>query len=122
MDYLEDIQIRTVIRKLKAHFARYGIPHTLYSVNGAQHTAEEFKTFSTKLKFKRKTSFPGHPQSNGKAESPVKTHGKGKKKDSTQSLYGFVEPSQYHQTNTEIHMNVFLFLFFILFCFYYKEK
>uniref|UniRef100_A0A4W5KKQ3 Integrase catalytic domain-containing protein n=1 Tax=Hucho hucho TaxID=62062 RepID=A0A4W5KKQ3_9TELE len=51
---------KTVIRKLKTHFARYGIPDILYSDNGPQYSSDEFRSFR-------------YPQSNGKVESAVKT-------------------------------------------------
>ncbi|XP_059586308.1 uncharacterized protein LOC109285591 [Alligator mississippiensis] len=73
VDYLEDTQARTVIRKLNAHFAWHGIPDILFSDNGPQYTSREFKQFCTKWKFQHKTLSPGYPQSNGKAESVVKT-------------------------------------------------
>lgn len=49
VDYLKNTQKRTVIRKLKAHTAIYGIPSTLWSHNGAQYRAKKFKIFSTRL-------------------------------------------------------------------------
>lgn len=62
----------TVIRKLKAHFARQGVPYRLFSDNGPQHTPQEFRCFSQLWEFEHKTSSPGYPQSNGEAESAVK--------------------------------------------------
>lgn len=59
--------------KLKAHFARYGIPNTVVSDNGPQYSSQEFQRFSQLWEFDHKTSSPGYPQSNGKAESAVKT-------------------------------------------------
>ena len=63
----------TVIRKLKAHFARQGIPDVVISDNGPQSSSREFKKFSQNWEFTHITSSPGYPQSNGKAESAVKT-------------------------------------------------
>jgi len=62
-----------VINKLKAHFARQGIPDIVFSDNGPQYTSKEFQQFSRLWEFQHKTSSPAHPQSNGKAESAVKT-------------------------------------------------
>ncbi|KAI4887128.1 hypothetical protein NFI96_019030, partial [Prochilodus magdalenae] len=72
IDYLSDTKSTTVIRKLKAHFARQGIPDIVISDNGPQYTSQEFQRFSERWEFLHKTSSPGHPQSNGKAESAVK--------------------------------------------------
>lgn len=73
VDYLPDTKSNTVIRKLKAHFARQGIPDTVISDNGPQYASLEFQRFSQKWGFEHRTSSPGYPQSNGKAESAVKT-------------------------------------------------
>lgn len=73
IDYLPDTKSTTVIRKLKAHFARQGIPDIVVSDNGPQYTSGEFLRFSRLWGFQHKTSSPGYPQSNGKAESAVKT-------------------------------------------------
>jgi len=63
----------TVIRKLKAHFARYGIPETVVSDNGPQYSATEFAKFAREFDFENVTSSPVHAQANGKAESAVKS-------------------------------------------------
>lgn len=73
IDFLPDTKSTTVIKKLKAHFARYGIPSTVVSDNGPQYSSQEFRRFSQLWEFEHKTSSPGYPQSNGKAESAVKT-------------------------------------------------
>uniref|UniRef100_A0A1A7XSP3 Gypsy retrotransposon integrase-like protein 1 n=1 Tax=Iconisemion striatum TaxID=60296 RepID=A0A1A7XSP3_9TELE len=73
IDFLPDTKSSTVIRKLKAHFARQGIPDIVFSDNGPQYSSTEFANFSRKWDFKHMTSSPGYPQSNGKAESAVKT-------------------------------------------------
>ncbi|XP_028809432.1 uncharacterized protein K02A2.6-like isoform X2 [Denticeps clupeoides] len=73
LDYLPDTKSTTVIQKLKAHFARHGIPDVVVSDNGPQYASEDFKKFSRQWEFKHKTSSPGYPQSNGMAESAVKT-------------------------------------------------
>ena len=72
VDALPDTTLHTVINKLKAHFARYGIPDVCISDNGPQFSLEEFKAFGLKWQFENKTSSPGYPQSNGKAEQAVK--------------------------------------------------
>lgn len=73
VDYLPDTKSNTVIRKLKAHFARQGIPDVLISDNGPQYTSQEFRQFGRKWEFEHRTCSPGYAQSNGKAKSAVKT-------------------------------------------------
>ena len=69
----QDTSAKTVIRKLKAHFARYGCPETVVSDNGPQYASAEFATFSKEWDFEHTPSSPGNSQSNGQAESAVKT-------------------------------------------------
>ena len=64
---------KAVIQKLKAHFSHYGSPETLISDNGPQFASAEFAQFSKTWDFEHRTSSPEHPQSNGMAESAVKT-------------------------------------------------
>ena len=73
IDRLYDTSSKTVISKLKQHFARWGIPETVISDNGPQYSSEQFKNFSRLWDFKHKTSSPGHAQSNGKVENAVKS-------------------------------------------------
>ena len=65
IDLLNEMSSTTVIRKLKAHIARYGIQDTVISDNGSQFSAKQFKTFLTSWQFKHVTSSPGYAQSNG---------------------------------------------------------
>ena len=46
IDLLPNTESITVVRKLKAHFARYGILDILMSGNGPQYTAQIIKRFS----------------------------------------------------------------------------
>ena len=62
-----------VISKLKQHFARHGIPDKVISDNGPQFDSDEFRRFAREWEFEHVTSSPGHAQSNGLAESAVKT-------------------------------------------------
>ena len=73
VDRLENTKSSTVIRKLKAHFARYGSPCTVISDNGPQFTSSNFEEFAKLFDFEHITSSPYHSKSNGKAESAVKT-------------------------------------------------
>uniref|UniRef100_A0AAQ4NZT5 Gypsy retrotransposon integrase-like protein 1 n=1 Tax=Gasterosteus aculeatus aculeatus TaxID=481459 RepID=A0AAQ4NZT5_GASAC len=73
IDYLVDTKSTTVIKKLKAHFARQGIPDSVMSDNGPQYASQDFQKFCELWGFQHVTSSPGYPQSNGKAESDVKT-------------------------------------------------
>lgn len=73
IDRLENLTSHQVIRKLKSHFARYGIPCTVISDNGTQFSSDTFTKFAQEWDFEHQTSSPHHPQSNGKAESAVKT-------------------------------------------------
>ncbi|PFX28599.1 Retrovirus-related Pol polyprotein [Stylophora pistillata] len=69
---LYDLKATTVIKKPKAHMARYGIPDEVISDCGSQYTSREFKAFTREYGFKRVTTSPYHYQSNSKAESAVK--------------------------------------------------
>ena len=61
-----------VIRKLKAHFARHGIPEQLINDNGPQFVSRDFLQFARDWEFVHLTTSPHHSQANGKAESAVK--------------------------------------------------
>jgi hypothetical protein len=73
VDWLPDTKSKTVIYKLKAQFARYGIPDIVMSDNGPQYASEDFKKFATDWNIEHVTSSPTFAQSNGKAEQAVKT-------------------------------------------------
>ena len=73
VDHLEELTSNSLIRALKAHFARYGVPEILRSDNGPQFTSEAFEKFTIKWQFRHVTSSPRYPQSNGKVENTVKT-------------------------------------------------
>ena len=62
---------KAVIYKLKQHFARHGIPNTVFSDNGPQFDSDEFRRFARDWEFNHVTSSPGHSQSNSMAESAV---------------------------------------------------
>ncbi|CAC5389162.1 unnamed protein product [Mytilus coruscus] len=73
VDYLEDTLALTVIRKLRAQFARHGIPDVCFTDNGPQFDCGEFRKFSRLWEFKHDTSSPLYSQSNGKVEQAVQT-------------------------------------------------
>ncbi|KAL8589341.1 hypothetical protein ACOMHN_052344 [Nucella lapillus] len=73
IDRLENTKASTIVRKLKAHFARYGSPCVVISDNSPQFTSENFKQFACAFDFEHRTSSPYNSKSNGKAESAVKT-------------------------------------------------
>ena len=47
----QDTSAKMVIRKLKAHFARYGCPETVVSDNGPLYASAELATFSKEWDF-----------------------------------------------------------------------
>ena len=73
VDKLDNTDSVTVIKKMKTHFARYGIPDQVVSDNGPQYTSHHFANFSRTWDVEHITSSPGHSQSNRMAESAVKT-------------------------------------------------
>ena len=73
IDRLRSTSSPEVIRKLKAHFARYGIPEEVISDNGPQYDSDEFRKFARDWDFEHNPIDPRHSQSNGKVESAVKT-------------------------------------------------
>ena len=72
LDHLRSTSSLYVIKKLKGHFAKHGIPEQLVTDNGPQFVSRDFLKFSKEWDFKDRTSSPHHSQSNGKAQSAVK--------------------------------------------------
>ena len=73
LDSLRDTTAKTIIKKLKAHFARFGRPAKLISDNGPPYFSNEFKQFMKAWDIEHVTSSPHHPSSNGLAEKTVQT-------------------------------------------------
>ena len=90
-----------VINKIKGQFARHGIPNTVMSDNGPQFTSEKFQSFAQKWGFKTITSSPHYPQSNGKAESAVKTAKQILKKAKMDKKDPFLAMLNYRNTPTQ---------------------
>jgi len=72
MSTLSDLSSRSMITKMKQHFAVHGIPSKLLMDNGPQFASREVKSFASKWSFDHVTSSPYFPQSNGFAENAVK--------------------------------------------------
>ena len=72
VDFLQDMTSNNIISKLKQHFARHGIPDTIYSDNGPQLVSTEFHNFCIKWNVTHNTSSPGNSKANGSAEAAVK--------------------------------------------------
>ena len=70
---LTTVTSKAVIKALKEIFARLGIPDEVVSDNGSQFSSAEFVVFAKTWSFAHVTSSPTNAQSNGKAESAVKT-------------------------------------------------
>ena len=72
MSTLSDLSSKSVITKMKQHFAVHGIPSKLLTDNGPQFASRQFKSFASEWSFEHVTSSPYFPQSNGFAENAVK--------------------------------------------------
>ncbi|KAK3527067.1 hypothetical protein QTP86_008648 [Hemibagrus guttatus] len=73
LDRLHSTTSAAVIHKLKAAFARHGIPETVISDNGPQYSSGEFESFAKAWEFTHTTTSPYYPQSSGLAEKSVHT-------------------------------------------------
>jgi hypothetical protein len=63
----------SVIAVMKEVFSCFGIPKVVRSDNGSCYNSKEFRNFAIAYGFESVTSSPRYPQSNGLAESAVKT-------------------------------------------------
>ena len=73
VDRLASMSACNVVKALSTQFARYGIPEVLISDNGPCYASAEFRAFTENLDIEHRTSSPGYPKSNGKAENAVCT-------------------------------------------------
>ncbi|XP_052280855.1 uncharacterized protein K02A2.6-like [Dreissena polymorpha] len=71
IDYLERATSKIIIRKLKQHFARHGIPETLVSDQATVFKSEQFKAFENEWDITHSYSSARYPQSKGKAENAI---------------------------------------------------
>ena len=97
VERLKDPTRTAVIRVLKAHCARRGIPSTLISDNGPQFTAEQFQSFLSEWEIQRHNCAPGHTKANEKAESDVKAAKKimENANEATLTLHGIARDTQH---------------------------
>ncbi|XP_033116784.1 uncharacterized protein K02A2.6-like [Anneissia japonica] len=72
LDHMTNTNPESVVKRLKRHFSRHGIPLTVQSDNGPPFNSSAFANFATEYQFTTVTSSPEYPQSNGKVESAVK--------------------------------------------------
>ena len=72
IDLMTSTTSNFLIKKLKAHFSRWGIPVKFISDNAPQLVSEEFRRFSDKWRFTHVTSSPYYAKGNGTAEAMVK--------------------------------------------------
>ena len=70
---LNSVTSHSIMKEMKAVFARYGIPEVLVTDNGPQFAVAEFAVFAKSWMFQHIMSSPHYSQSNGKAENVVKT-------------------------------------------------
>ena len=73
IDLLRDTSTSTIIKKMKTHFSRFGIPLMVISDSGSQYKSREFKQFARDWSFNHVMSSPHFHSSNGLAEKAVQT-------------------------------------------------
>ena len=72
IDHLYNTKSSTVIKKLTAHLARYGIPKQLVTNNGPRFVSDEFRKFTESWGIQHAATSHHHSQANGKCEAAVK--------------------------------------------------
>ena len=73
LDRLHNTDSGTVVRKLKAHFARHGSPCQLVSDNGPQFVAAEFQKLTKEWDIEHRVTSPYNSKANSKVEAAVKS-------------------------------------------------
>ena len=73
LDRLHNTDSGTVVRKLKAHFARHGSPCQLVSDNGPQFVAAEFQKLTKEWDIEHRVTTPYNSKANSKVEAAVKS-------------------------------------------------
>ena len=86
VDRLNNKTADEVVRKIKAHLARHGIPDKMITDNGPPFNSYKFREFAQSWQFEHITSSPLYPQSNGKAENAVKQAKKLDEKNTTKQI------------------------------------
>ena len=72
IDHLQNTEAKTVITKLKHHFAQHGTPNQVVTDNGPQFSIRDFSTFAKKWCFTHTPVSPYNSKVNGKVEYVVK--------------------------------------------------
>lgn len=72
LDQMTTTNAESVIKRLKRHFSRHGVPVIVQSDNGPPFNSAAYIQFAAEYKFNITHSSPEYPQSNGKVESAVK--------------------------------------------------
>ena len=102
VDFLQgDTSASQVIRKMKAHFARHGIPSLVFSDNGPQFMATQFAEFAQSWGFDHLTSSREYAQANGKAEAAVKSAKNIMQKAAYTNTDGWLAILEYRNTPTQ---------------------
>ena len=83
---MDEATAGATIQRLRAMFARFGIPESLVSDNGPCFISKEFKDFLRKNGVMHITSAPYHPASNGLAERAVRIVKEGLRKMKTGAI------------------------------------
>ena len=73
LDRLHNTNSGTVVRKLKAHFARHGSPCQLVSDNGLQFVAAKFQKLTKGWDIENRVTSPYNGKANDKVEAAVKS-------------------------------------------------
>lgn len=72
LDYIKDMNSKTIIEICKTNFSRHGTPEVVVTDNGTSFVSMEFRSFASSWEFRHTTSSPHHQQGNGKSEAAVK--------------------------------------------------